>query len=77
MCGRYTLYHDEQDLTALFELEAFDWAPRYNIAPTQTVPIVREGPAGRERLDARWGLVPGWVTDPAAFRAPLRNSDLS
>lgn len=74
MCGRYTLYHDEQDLTELFELEAFDWAPRYNIAPTQTVPIVREGPAARERRDARWGLVPGWVKEPAAFKALLFNA---
>ncbi|MBW6455856.1 MAG: SOS response-associated peptidase [Trueperaceae bacterium] len=74
MCGRYTLYHDEQDLTELFELDAFAWAPRYNIAPTQTVPIVREGPAGRQRLDARWGLVPAWVKDVSSFRALLFNA---
>ena len=74
MCGRYTLYHDEQDLTELFELDAFAWAPRYNIAPTQTIPIVREGPAGRERLDARWGLVPAWVKDLSSFRALLFNA---
>jgi putative SOS response-associated peptidase YedK len=74
VCGRYTLYHDEQDLTELFELDAFAWAPRYNIAPTQTVPIVREGPAGRERLDARWGLVPAWVKEPASFKALLFNA---
>jgi len=74
MCGRYTLYHDEQDLTELFELEAFDWAPRYNIAPTQSVPIVRQGAAGRERVDARWGLVPAWVKEPAEFRPLLFNA---
>lgn len=75
MCGRYTLYHDEQDLTELFELEAFAWAPRYNIAPTQVVPIVRERPDGvRERRDARWGLVPAWVKEPAAFKALLFNA---
>lgn len=75
MCGRYTLYHDEEDLTELFELDAFPWSPRYNIAPTQVVPIVRTGASGaRERLDARWGLIPAWVKEPAAFKALLFNA---
>jgi putative SOS response-associated peptidase YedK len=75
MCGRYTLYHDEEDLTELFALDAFPWAPRYNIAPTQQVPIVRTGNDGaRERRDARWGLVPAWVQDPATFKALLFNA---
>ncbi len=75
MCGRYTLYHDEEDLTSLFELDAFPVAPRYNVAPTQTVPIVRAGEGGRrERVDARWGLVPGWVKDASAFKALLFNA---
>jgi putative SOS response-associated peptidase YedK len=75
MCGRYTLYHAEEDLTELFALDAFPWAPRYNIAPTQVVPIVRERSGfGRERLDARWGLVPAWVKEPSAFKALLFNA---
>jgi putative SOS response-associated peptidase YedK len=75
MCGRYTLYHDEEDLTELFALDAFPWSPRYNIAPTQIVPIVRVRPdGGRERLDARWGLVPAWVKEPSAFKALLFNA---
>jgi putative SOS response-associated peptidase YedK len=74
MCGRYTLYHDEEDLTELFALDGFPWSPRYNIAPTQVVPIVRVRAGGRERLDARWGLVPAWVKEPAAFKALLFNA---
>jgi hypothetical protein len=75
MCGRYTLYHDEEDLTELFALDAFPWSPRYNIAPTQVVPIVRERADGvRERLDARWGLVPAWVKEPTTFKALLFNA---
>ena len=76
MCGRYTLYHDEEDLTELFALDTFPWTARYNLAPTQQVPIVRAaGESGRhERLDARWGLVPGWVEDPATFRTLLFNA---
>jgi putative SOS response-associated peptidase YedK len=74
MCGRYTLYHDEEDLTRLFELDAFPIVRRYNIAPTQSAPIVRERDGVRERLDARWGLVPHWVKDPATFKALLFNA---
>ena len=39
-------------------LEPAEWNPRYNIAPSQAVPIVRMGESGRELLLARWGLVP-------------------
>jgi putative SOS response-associated peptidase YedK len=74
MCGRYTLYHDEEDLTELFELDAFPWPPRYNIAPTQVVPIVRATGVGRELLEARWGLIPAWVKVPSAFKALLFNA---
>jgi putative SOS response-associated peptidase YedK len=74
MCGRYTLYHDEEDLTELFGLDAFPWSPRYNMAPTQVVPIVRATGGGRERLDARWGLIPAWVKAPGAFKALLFNA---
>lgn len=75
MCGRYTLYHDEDDLTRLFDLDAFPVDPRYNAAPTQTLPIVIQRSDGvRERLSARWGLIPHWVKDPASFRATLVNA---
>jgi putative SOS response-associated peptidase YedK len=73
MCGRYTLYHDEEDLTSLFELEAFPIEHRYNIAPTQVAPIVRVQAGGRERLDARWGLLPHWVKDASGFKTLLFN----
>jgi len=42
--------------------------PRYNVAPTQPVHIVRTSAAGHLELTlVRWGLVPGWVKDPGAF----------
>lgn len=75
MCGRYTLYHDEDDLTRLFDLDAFPVEPRYNIAPTQPVPIIAARADGtRERLTGRWGLVPHWVRDAASFKANLFNA---
>ncbi|MDT8386770.1 MAG: SOS response-associated peptidase family protein [Thiogranum sp.] len=65
MCGRYNLITDAPALVESFEIEnaLFDpdeLGPRYNIAPGQSVPIVRVGEKGRELSLARWGLVPHW-----------------
>jgi putative SOS response-associated peptidase YedK len=66
MCGRYRLTSVERIEEALEaeELEEF-LTPRYNIAPSQKVPIVRQH-GGRRTLGlARWGLVPFWARDPS------------
>ena len=45
-----------------------NWAPRYNIAPTQPVPIIRQNPKEpvRELSLVRWGLIPSWAKDSSA-----------
>jgi putative SOS response-associated peptidase YedK len=66
MCGRFTLHSRLNLLLQQFALEAGpEWAPRYNIAPTQQVPVVRVSPTGgqRELVMLRWGLVPFWAKD--------------
>ena len=67
MCGRYELHTHPAALALAFGLAAPpDVAPRYNIAPTQQVPIVRQSAAGtREWVEVRWGLVPRWAKDPS------------
>ncbi|MGA2922275.1 MAG: SOS response-associated peptidase, partial [Candidatus Sulfotelmatobacter sp.] len=42
-----------------------DWIPRYNVAPTQPVPIIRQHPKEprRELSLVRWGLIPLWAKD--------------
>jgi putative SOS response-associated peptidase YedK len=51
----------------LFEMPPF--TPRFNIAPTQPVPVVRCSPENRdserEFVWLRWGLIPSWAKDPA------------
>jgi putative SOS response-associated peptidase YedK len=66
MCGRYLLTSPVDLLRQLFRfMERPNLGPRYNIAPTQEVPIVRLSREGdrRELLQARWGLVPYWAKD--------------
>ena len=68
MCGRYTLSTPADLLSDLFELEtAVTVSPRFNIAPTQEVPVVRRDPdSGGRRLDLlKWGLVPFWAKEPS------------
>lgn len=75
MCGRYTLYHHEEDLDALFGVAGLAPEARFNIAPSQDVPIVTQRADGaREVLTARWGLVPHWVKDLESFKANLFNA---
>jgi len=40
-----------------------EWVPRYNIAPTQPIAIIRQNPKGPscELSLVRWGLVPWWA----------------
>lgn len=71
MCGRFTLTASPDQLTTLFQLpEEPVVVPRYNIAPTQPVAIVRMNPqqaqAGeREWALTYWGLIPSWSKDPS------------
>jgi putative SOS response-associated peptidase YedK len=44
-----------------------NFPPRYNVAPTQPVPIVRLVDGQRQFTLVRWGLIPPWVKDPRQF----------
>jgi putative SOS response-associated peptidase YedK len=66
MCGRYTLIANAEAIRLLFEVPAFDERlipPRYNIAPTQPIVVVRRTKKGRELLPMRWGLIPWWAKE--------------
>lgn len=67
MCGRYTLTTPEDELVEVFGVPPveFEYQPRYNIAPTQVVPVVAEDEEGRRMGLLRWGLVPHWADDPS------------
>jgi len=68
MCGRYTLTSAPEAVRALFHYdERPNFPARYNIAPTQPIPIVRLVDGKRQFALVRWGLMPSWVKDPKAF----------
>src|SRR5262245_56150365 len=66
MCGRYTLQGRRREVAEAFEIDPDDvpeLAPRYNIAPSQDVPVVRLDAGRRALAMLRWGLVPSWADD--------------
>lgn len=67
MCGRFAFYSPSEATAALFGVDgALTLEPRYNIAPTQSVAVVRDNDKlQRELVMLRWGLVPFWARDPS------------
>src|ERR1051325_11967310 len=63
MCGRYAITSAPEANRTLFRYQE----PRYNVAPTQPIPIVRLSEGKRQFALVRWGLLPSWVKDPKAF----------
>jgi len=63
MCGRFYLVEETQALKEHFNAQgqvSIRFLPRYNIAPGQKVPIIREGASGHQIVHMLWGLIPHW-----------------
>jgi len=77
MCGRYRLGRGREAFVKYFGTDADDleWSPRFNIAPMQNVPTVRQhGTEPKRSLSSmRWGLIPRWAAD-ASIGAKLINA---
>jgi putative SOS response-associated peptidase YedK len=69
MCGRCRLSRRKELVEEYFDTvsDELDWNPRYNIAPTQPVPVIRQDPKEpiRELSQMKWGLIPFWSKDPS------------
>jgi len=74
MCGRFTTRLTWHQLHDLYNITAPDIAPRqggldlkprYNVVPTDVMPVCRLNRQGRREIAMlRWGLIPYWATDP-------------
>lgn len=65
MCGRFTYRFKWKQLAELMDLLSWtetELAPKFNVAPTQSAPVVRQRERGREGAMMRWGLVPAWAS---------------
>jgi putative SOS response-associated peptidase YedK len=68
MCARYVITSPAAAVRALFGYaEQPNFPPRYNVAPTQPIPIVRLDGGKPAFALARWGFIPAWVKDPRTF----------
>ncbi|TLG75166.1 SOS response-associated peptidase [Methylocystis sp. B8] len=66
MCGRFTQHLSWEELQRLADLigQPRNLAPRYNIAPTTQIEVIRPTAAGNELVPMRWGLAPSWWKKP-------------
>lgn len=68
MCGRFTLTHPNEALARLFEAAPgndLPAPPRFNVCPTQSIPVVTSEGRARRLRAMRWGFLPGWYKTPA------------
>ena len=67
MCGRFTQRLSWRELHELLGLigPAQNVRPRYNVAPSQQIAVVRAADGGRRLSMLRWGLIPTWAKDPS------------
>ncbi|MFO1020208.1 MAG: SOS response-associated peptidase [Planctomycetales bacterium] len=64
MCGRFTLRATPAELQEAFHLlRQLELRPNYNVAPTQSIPVIRETEGHREAALMSWGLVPSWAKE--------------
>jgi putative SOS response-associated peptidase YedK len=66
MCGRFTQHLSWEELQRLADLigQPRNLQPRYNVAPTTTIEVIRPASAGNELVQMRWGLAPSWWKKP-------------
>jgi len=65
MCGRYTLAVEMDELAERFDCPTVEpvMKPRYNVAPSQVMPVVVSSAGQRQLRLMQWGLVPFWAKD--------------
>ena len=66
MCGRYAQFTPPEAIAEIFgaTLDSADIGPRYNAAPLQWLPVIRQRPSGERVVQTlRWGLLPSWAKD--------------
>lgn len=66
MCGRYTITVTMEELMIRYftnDVNIDQYAPKYNVAPTQQIPAVIHTGTSNKLGELRWGLIPSWAKD--------------
>ena len=75
MCGRYRLSRRKQIIEEYFGAAPWDddWSPRYNIAPAQPVPVIRQHPKEpiKQISSMLWGLIAHWAKDASGAASKI------
>ena len=75
MCGRYRIKDTDElteELRRVFKIPNWVMGPRYNIAPSQELPVVVSSADGKAQVATmRWGLVPFWDKSEKPKIAPI------
>ncbi len=75
MCGRYASVLPAEALRRTFRTvnPLPNIEPSWNVAPTQSAPVVRRHPeTGERHLDLlQWGLLPYWTKEPVRAQRPI------
>jgi putative SOS response-associated peptidase YedK len=73
MCGRFGATFQYRDIKTRWNLygDLSGFAPRYNIAPSQDVPVIVRNEGRNDVRSMRWGLVPSWAPDPSMGQRTL------
>jgi len=82
MCGRMTMRTNPSELAQIFDAELrdneaetlYELGPRYNVAPTQPIPVIVQRDDGRAFEMHRWGIVPSWSESMASAGARYINA---
>lgn len=73
MCGRFAFDYPQRSLLSWYNAISLpDLSPRYNIAPTTDILVIRDTSDGRKGSLMRWGLIPHWAKD--IKKIPLFNN---
>ena len=77
MCGRFAITLPKEAMTDLFDLDdgietPALLAPRYNVAPSQTIAVIALGQDGKRKcVGMRWGLHPAWLKEPPGAKSMI------
>ena len=66
MCGRFAMTESEEKVMSDFHIQHSEvlLKPRYNISPSQDIPVIVQQDGIRRLETRKWGLIPFWAKNP-------------